>query len=435
MNFDTNVYNRTIIHPLPDKRKGKTQKTAAILSVLRGIEQTMAEVVGVICEYDPFHAGHARQFALIREKLPDARIVCLMSGPFTQRGMPALYAPAVRARAALRAGADLVLELPSLFAVREAEHFALGGLTILQRLGFVTHLSFGCENENLSVLTEAASLLERPCEEFSASLKAHLQGGKSFAAAQGVALAERLANRRDLPPEKWLALLSAPNNILAISYLRALMRLKSHLQPLPVLRVGSYHAKALGGAGFPSATAVRAAILRGDLQSAEAACGYELPEQVLCPPGSLDAVLLLALRQRSKAELALLPDCSEGLENLLFAACREATDRAELLKKLKSKRYTYARLSRLCTYSLLGVTRTLQQDCPEPTHVRLLGFRKESEALLAELRNSHLPVIAKAADGPLDSPLFSLDIHAYDLWALGAKIPAGLMLRQPVQIV
>lgn len=395
----------------------------------------MAEVVGIICEYDPFHAGHARQFALIREKLPNAHIVCLMSGSFTQRGMPALYAPAVRAQAALRAGADLALELPVLFAVREAEHFALGGLTIFHKLGFVTHLCFGCENENLSVLTEAASLLEKPSEAFSASLKAQLQGGKSFAAAQGIALAERLANQRDLPQQECLALLSAPNNILAISYLRALTRLKSHLQPLPVLRVGSYRAKALGGDGFPSATAVRAAILRGDLQSAEAACGYELPKQALCPPGSLDAVLLATLRQRSKAELALLPDCSEGLENRLFQACREATDRAGLLEILKSKRYTHARLSRLCTYALLGVTRSLQQDYPEPTYVRLLGFRKESETLLAGLRNSHLPVIAKAADGPLDSPLFSLDIHAYDLWALGAKIPAGLMLRQPVQIV
>ena len=113
----------------------------------------MDAVVGIICEYDPFHRGHRRQFELIRAQLPGARIVCLMSGPFTQRGMPALHSPADRARAALEGGCDLVLELPCAFSVRDAEHFALGGVSILTRLGFVTHLSFGAEDYTRSMGT------------------------------------------------------------------------------------------------------------------------------------------------------------------------------------------------------------------------------------------------------------------------------------------
>ena len=114
-------------------------------------------VVGIICEYDPFHRGHAHQFALIRRQLPDALILCLMSGCFTQRGMPAMHQPRARAEAALRAGADLVLELPCAFSVRDAEHFALGGVDILTRLTFVTHLSFGVEDDAPEALQAAVT--------------------------------------------------------------------------------------------------------------------------------------------------------------------------------------------------------------------------------------------------------------------------------------
>ena len=217
----------------------------------------MRPVVGIICEYDPFHLGHAHQFDLIREQLPDALIICLMSGCFTQRGMPAVHQPRHRAEAALRAGADLVLELPCAFAVRDAEHFALGGVEILTRLGFVTHLSFGAEDGDLTLLRNAAALLESPTAAFESALRAQLDKGLSFAAAQGAALGECLGD-----PDRW----SKPNNILALCYLRAIRRLNSSLQPLHVLREGDYHAQELGVNPWPSASAVRRALLAGDQQ-------------------------------------------------------------------------------------------------------------------------------------------------------------------------
>lgn len=394
----------------------------------------MTPVVGIICEYDPFHRGHARQFHLVREKLTGARIVCVMSGPFTQRGMPALYSPAFRAHAALRAGADLVLELPCLFALREAENFALGGVSVLHDLGFVTHLSFGCENDDLSLLQKAAEQLETPCAAFTSALKEALASGQSFAAAQGNALCASLRRAYD-DASLMSAFFSAPNNILAISYLRALLRLKSPIQPLPVLRKGSYHTSDLAAPGYPSATAVRKALLTGDFAAAEAACGYPFPAAPLCRPDALDQALLFTLRQMSPSALALLPDCTEGLENRLHAACREAASREELLENLKTKRYTYARLQRLLSHALLGVTAGMQAKTPLPTYARLLGFRQESADLLSLLTQSRLPLISKAAQGPASDAAYRLDIRAYDLWALGAAMPAGLMMTQRVVVI
>lgn len=381
------------------------------------------DVIGVICEYDPFHLGHRRQFELIRLKRPKAAIVCLMSGCFTQRGTPALYSPTFRARAALNAGADMVLELPAAYAVRDAEHFALGGVSLLSDLGFITELSFGAEDEPL---LPAAQLLEAPDEAFDQRVRQALASGVSLAAAQGAALMERF-------PQSAQAL-QKPNNILALCYLRALIRLKSPLRPLAVRREGNYHANGLCASGYPSAKAVRQAILTGDRAAAELACGYPLPAAPLCPPDALDKPLLYKLRQTLPEALAALPYCGEGLENRLKSAARAADSREQLLRLMKTKRYTYARLSRLCCHALLDIDAPLLESYPRPPYGRLLGFRKASEGLLSNLKQSAVPVIAKAADGDLSHPLYQLDQRAYDLWALGAGLPAGLMLKTGVAV-
>lgn len=380
-------------------------------------------IVGIICEYNPFHNGHKHQFDLIRALLPGARIVCLMSGCFTQRGTPALHAPLDRARAALRAGADAVFELPCAYAVRDAEHFALGGVEILTRLGFVTHLSFGAEDD-IAPLEAAAALLEAPTPAYTLVLKSALSEGLSLAAAQGRALSACL------PGEVW----EKPNNILALCYLRALRRLHSPLIPLPVRRDGDYHADTLGAQSWPSASAVRQAFLAGDFRAANAACPEPLPRRPVCLPDALDRVCLYKLRGMSAEALRCLPDCTEGLENRLLACVRQAVSREELLSLLKTRRYAHARLSRLCAHALLDLDAATFAHA-RPGYVRLLGFRRDARELLSLLRKSGIPVIAKAADGDRANPLYALDLRAYDLWALGAGLPSGLMLRQGVAVV
>ena len=429
----------------------------------------MEPIVGVICEYDPFHRGHARQFALIREALPDAKIVCVMSGCFTQRGSPALFSPAFRAGQALRAGASLVMELPCAFAVREAENFALGGVALLNALGFVTHLSFGLETDNLPLLTACADALEQPTPAFETALHGALAAGLPFAAAQARALCAALEpslrsptalsgatdtvivgnetiqaypfpapdetpDRLD-PAEALAAALAKPNNILGISYLRALCRLNSAIQPLPVRRVGDYHADSLTSHGYPSASATRKAFLSGDVPAAENACGYPLSGQPFHRPEALDALLIHTLRTAAPDALRALPDCSEGLENRLHRVAGEVSSRAALITGMKTRRYAYARLNRLVSHALLGVTANLLREQPLPTYARLLGFRGEDRPMLSLLRGSSLPVLAKAADARRDDPLFALDARAYDLWALGAGLPQGMIYRQGVSVV
>jgi len=391
---------------------------------VQGKKRMRKPVVGIICEYDPFHLGHKRQFELIRAAMPEAGIVCLMSGCFTQRGMPALHLPKDRAYAALRAGADVVLELPCAFSVRDAEHFALGGVEILTKLGFVTHLSFGAEDD-IPLLQKAAKLLESPTENFTRALKCALDSGSSFAAAQGHALKHCLGG------DVW----QKPNNILALCYLRAIRRLRSPLTPLPVLRQGDYHAQSLDANEWPSATAVRRAFCEGRFEEADSACGWMLPHAPVCRPGALDLLLLYKLRSMKMEWLAGLPDCSEGLENRLKACALQSSSREELLEKLKTKRYAYARLSRLCTHVLLDLPQSLLTRHPQSEYVRLLGLRKDAEDLTALLKKSQIPVVAKAADGDMSSELYQLDLRAYDLWALGAGVPSGLMLRQGIAIV
>lgn len=383
----------------------------------------MQPVVGIICEYDPFHRGHARQFALIREHLPDARIVCLMSGCFTQRGMPALHAPGIRAEAALKAGADMVLELPCAYAVRDAERFALGGVEILTKLGFVTHLSFGAEDD-AALLEEAAALLESPTPAFTEALKAALAQGESFAAAQGRTLGTLLGDGDRF---------SRPNNILALCYLRAIRRLQSPLIPLPVARQGDYHATELSASQWPSASAVRKAFLAGESDAADEACGYALPHSPVCRPEALDKLLLWKLRSASAESLSLLPDCTEGLENRLKSCASRAASRQELLALLKTRRYAHTRLSRLCAHALLDMDADFLNRHAHPSYVRLLGFRRDAPT--ACLKQSAIPVIVRAADGDPSDPLYQLDKRAYELWALGAGLPAGLMLTQGMTVV
>ena len=389
----------------------------------------MQNTVGIICEYDPFHKGHARQFALIREQLPDARIVCLMSGCFTQRGMPALFSPAFRAEAALRAGADMVLELPAAFAVRDAENFALGGVSIFDNLPFVTHLSFGTENPNLDALQKAALVLETQDDAFQTALRHSLAQGKPFAAAQADGVNAAFGE----PGAAFF--LEKPNNILAICYLRALRRLQSGIIPLPVRREGDFHSASLTSGGFPSASAVRKAYLGGRITDAETACGYPLQCRDAHRPEALDAVLLETLRSQPAEALRQLPDCSEGLENRLKKCAANATSRAELLELMKTRRYTHTRLNRLLTHAMLGLKAELLKQNPTPPSVRLLGFRRAYERDMAQLKDARIPVIAKASDADQNNPLHRLDERAYDLWALGAKLPAGLLYRQQIVIV
>lgn len=378
------------------------------------------QVCGVICEYNPFHKGHALHLEKAREKSRADYIVCIMSGPLTQRGTFARHDKWTRARMALLGGADLVLELPVRFACSPAPDFALGGVLLLDALGVVTHLSFGCEERALPHLAQAAQVLSQESPEFSAALRKGLDSGLSYPRARALA-AQEAGNIPDLAD-----IISNPNAALALEYLRAL---PGHIAPVPVLREGSgYHDSSLSS--LSSATAVRAALSQGLLADALSAVpSPSLLQQAeergdIHPEEALTQALLYRLRTMDSNALRSVSGMDEGLEYRFLSAAQKASSREKLIALVKSKRYTHARLSRICANILLGVTQDFAADCRTPTYARILSFRREAQPLLHAIRrSSRIPLIAKAADYDPADPLFSLDLRAQDLWSLGVLNP------------
>lgn len=365
-------------------------------------------VCGVICEYDPFHNGHAYHLRTAKAQTGCEYVVCVTSGFFTQRGNAALVSKWARAEMALRCGADAVFELPALFAVRDAERFARGGVSLLSSLGVVSHLSFGSESGDLDALWTKAMV-----EADLTAIREGLSQGMSLARARGEAMDVAL---------------DTPNDILAVEYLRAIRHLDSTLEPVTIRREGSgYHDAAMGD--LASATAIRAAIRRGeDVYGAMPPPAYALLKRLLAVGAiqredGLDTALLALLRTIEPETLAQVADVGEGLENRLIRAAQEATSRVELLDLVKCKRYTWTRLSRIATQALLGITRRMAMEYPLPGYARLLGFRKDAQPLLAEIRSkAEIPVITRAAKYRVEGDrCFALDVRAGDLWALGME--------------
>ncbi|MBQ4581147.1 MAG: nucleotidyltransferase family protein [Clostridia bacterium] len=391
-------------------------------------------VVGVIAEYNPFHLGHAHHLAQARKLANADAVVVVMSSVFTQRGDAAILSPADRARMALHCGADAVFALPAAWAVRDAEHFALGGVSLLAGLG-CDAISFGTEVVDIAALQEAARLLEQPDDSFRTALQSRLDSGIPHPAALSAAMEEVLPGCG--------ALLDTPNSTLAVCYLRALLRTGSGMDVVPVQRIGRYHDSAIGST-LPSATALRGAILRGDWPSVRKA----MPEEAfailrsaaeagrLHHPDALDTALLYRLRTMSPADYAALPDVSEGIENRLAASVETARSREDLLQTAKTRRYPYARLSRLATHALLGFTGEFLAAESTPQAAWLLGFRRDARELFTHFK-SHgtLPILAKAADFDRSATWFQSEMRAWDIWALGAGLPAGLALTQGVTVI
>lgn len=379
------------------------------------------QVCGVICEYNPFHKGHALHLARSRALCGADYIVCVMSGSAVQRGVFARHDKWTRARMALHNGCDLVIELPARFACAPAEEFAGGGVSLLSSLGVVTHLSFGCEGEAVGALAQAAQVLSEEAPSFKAALREGLDQGLPYPRARALA-AGKTSGVGNLE-----SLISLPNASLAVEYLRAL---PDSIAPISVVREGAgYHDDALSA--LSSATAIRAALARGELAKALSAvpCPDLLERAESCSDyheeDALTRALLYRLRTTSAESLREIAGMEEGLEHRFLAAARSARTRNELILAAKSKRYTYARLSRICMNILLDVRKDFVHKNAVPTYARVLGFRRDAQPLLRAIKDhASIPLVTKAADYDRADPLFALDVRAQDLWSLGCAADA-----------
>lgn len=374
------------------------------------------EIVGIICEYNPLHLGHAGQIRRIRQTLGgDTAVVCLMSGSFVQRGAPAVYPKSVRAAAALQAGADLVLELPVTYALSSAEGFAMGGVEILSRL--CTRLCFGAECGSEDALMSLARGLLSP--GFPSALRTFLDQGLSFPAARQQALHILGLDA---------GLLSSPNNILGVEYCKAILKLGCAMSPLVIHRPGDYHAQTADPCA-PSATALRRMVVQG--QSIRSYVPTELFQNA--PVHTLAAgerAILARLRTMSEEEFSVLPYGGEGLWRKLMHESRRQPDLESILTAVKSKRYTRTRLDRMVMCAFLGIDQQTM-SAPAP-YARILGFDRRGRELLALTRKSGFFLNVGTR---IDHPYWLLEQRCADLYGLFAvdgPEPAGSEPRQRI---
>lgn len=370
-------------------------------------------ICGIVSEYNPFHKGHEKHIALTREKTGADMVICAMSGNFVQRGEPAVFDKWTRAACALIGGADAVIELPLLCAVQSAEGFAAGGVGVLAAAGAGV-ISFGCETDDIALLERIAQMLSSETEDYKEELKRHLSLGLSFPKAR-----MKAAFRGESED------LFLPNAILGIEYIKAILKNKLDIKPFAVKRIGQdYHSSDIA-APYASATAIRGAIDGSDFKSVykamPEACADYVRQSIdagLAPvmPYRFDRELLFALRRGGREYIASLPDVSEGLENRIYDAADSCGSRAKLIGRVKTKRYTYTRISRILLCALLGVTKKMIEEHNNlgARYIRILGV-KNRDILSYLSRSSSVPLITGSVAG---SQYDAADISASDIYAL-----------------
>ncbi len=350
-------------------------------------------VTGIVCEFNPFHSGHKYLIDCVKKNRSDS-VICCMSGNFVQRGEFAIDNKFRRAETALKNGADLIIELPTVYSTLSAEGFCRAGVTLIEKTGVAEQLAFGAETDNIEMLSKTASALNEAATQKRIALE--MKKGISFPQARSIVIGSDI--------------LDTPNNILAVEYLRC-----TTLPGIAFKRIGKGHDS--DDSEYSSA-AIRAQMSLNEISSL-----YNCEKAVLAK-----------LRCMSREDFLITADVCEGLENRIFDAVRQATSLDELYSLIKTKRYTHSRIRRIVLRAYLGIT----TDIPEnPPYIRVLGFNEKGRKLLCEMKKkSSLPIVTKMSDCTGDTLAFFKQECAFtDLYNLGYKKPLPCGTEQRSQIV
>ena len=392
----------------------------------------MDGILGIVSEYNPFHNGHVHHLQVSKQLTKTDFTVAVMSGNFVQRGDTALVDKWIRTEMALKAGIDLVIELPTVYALSSAENFADGAVKILNSLGVVDFISFGSEIGEITPLSDVANILYKEPKEFSSLITAQLRSGLSYPKAREIALAQYFGSSK-----KYSDIVSNPNNILGVEYLKALKRQKSHITPLTIKRdYADYNSKQEKN-GIASATAIRTMIKnQKNIHRVIPYETYELLDECkekgnIIPSLSVfEKEIIYTLRKMTLSEIAALPDVSEGLENKIKAAANNFTTLDELIANIKSKRYTQSRIQRILLYALLNISqKDINVSKKVTPYIRVLGFNKHGKRNISAIAadNPKLNIIVsvkKFMEHSNDNTLrnmISKDIFATNVYTMGYK--------------
>ena len=402
------------------------------------------KICAIICEYNPLHYGHLYHIQKAKELSGCDAIMCIQAGNFTQRGEPAICNKYVRAKMALEAGADIVVQIPTAYCCSSAEIFALAGVKIANSFDDVTHLAFGCETENFELLKEIAKYFANEPKEFKEKLKKFLDAGNSLPVSRQKAIEELMKEDKVVFSEitETLNILTKPNNILAIEYLKAIYRTKSNIEPVFTVRENSDYSSADLNGRDSSATAIRTRLIsKNKVRSIkklvppftydilkEEVNKFGLPDQELF--GDLSAYVL---KTSTAEDIKNIYDVSEGIENRFLESAKKFKDFNDLLLDVKTKRYTYTRLKRISLRLLLKIDKdTVSQvyKIDKLPFIKVLAFNAEKKQLLSSI-NADTNIIIRNSNvvknpSELYSKLASIEDRANAVY--------NMLLKQDKQI-
>ncbi len=392
----------------------------------------MSKVLGIIAEYNPFHNGHLFHLNESKKLTGSSYTVAIMSGNFAQRGNTSIIDKWSKAKSAIECGVDLVVELPVLYSTSSAENFAEGAIKILDSLKVVDYLSFGAETADINLLNNIATVLNEEPKEYKSLLSEELKKGLSYPKARENALMIYLNDIK-----KYSNVLSSPNNILGIEYIKALKKYNSIIQPIAMPRHESGHNDLNYHGNIASSTAIRNITQNN---------GFDILRKLMPEPSYTNLIknikvghvvpdlsvfekeIIFNLRKMSIYDISQLPDVSEGLEFAIKNAANSCNSLVELLNIIKSKRYTQTRIQRILLYSLLGITKKdIAISKKTQPYVRVLGFNEKGKYLISEVAKANpklniITSVKKFTDKNLNRNLKSMlekDIWATDVYTIG----------------
>lgn len=392
----------------------------------------MSRTVGIIAEYNPFHNGHYYHMQKAKQEANADYCVAVISGNFTQRGDTSIVNKWAKAYMAICGGADLVIELPTIYSVSSAENFANGAIKILDSLKIVDSFAFGAEANDLATLNNIANVLYDEPKGYTNILNHELKQGISYPAARENAIMMYLNDIK-----RYANVLKSSNNILAIEYLKALKMQKSSLNPIMIKRQKVYYNDKHIINDFASATGIRELLRKKDyskLQKVVPRSTYQILGQqakrgeLVLGLEKYEKEIIYTLRKMSIEEIADLPDVSEGLENAIKNAANNYNNLSDFINSVKSKRYTQTRIQRICIYALLGINKKMMDTSRKIVpYARVLGFNQNGKMLLSEItmRNPKINMVTsvkKYMDQNKNKQLTEMlntDIFSTDVYTLG----------------
>ncbi|CAH2713375.1 tRNA(Met) cytidine acetate ligase [Neobacillus rhizosphaerae] len=396
------------------------------------------KAVGLIVEYNPFHNGHAYHLKASKEAAEADVVIAVMSGNFLQRGEPALVSKWYRTKMALLNGADIVFELPYRFATQKAETFANGAVSILDAALCET-LCFGSESGDISAFFQTIDYLEQQQSSFDENIKRFIGTGVSYPKALALSFQQLSDSENFLD-------LAKPNNILGFQYIKALKQQKSKVKPITVPRKNAdYHDEHFSSETIASATSIRKAIFSGEDGNTE--IDQYVPEStkqllkkylhhyhVFHQWENYWGYLQFRLIHSSPEELREIYEVEEGLEYRLLAAALESNNFLEFMQKIKTKRYTWTRLQRLCVHILTNTKKAeMAGNLEKASYLRLLGMTTRGKSYLNKIKKDiSLPLISKLSS--FKGKEILLDVKAARVYSLG--VPNHLkneMIKQEFQ--